>query len=302
MNGKLILLILFGVFVVIPSIILFSVSFASLQATEVGLDYNHNTKHVDNKVYENGLYMLGLGHSFIKFSTTLQTVDFEGNSVVTCFTADGLPVVLSLSFQYKLASSNVFDLYMAYGDNYETMYKNVALHQISEVSVVFTAYQFFNEPTAIGTELLRSLQGSFTDLFASVEYFQLKSVGLPLVFEDAIQDTIVAEQQIQKAGYQLETAVVQAATSVQNATYIANITLIDAAASATNFVQTQQATALATANLIDIEALAYSAVAASLSFTSADQLLDYVWLETIGEQDSAELFIGFPTTPVLTVK
>jgi len=302
MTRKQWLFVAFGIFVVIPSIILFSVSFASLQATQVGLDYNHNTKHVDTKVYENGLYMLGLGHSFIKFPTTLQTLDFEGRSVITCFTLDGLPVVLSLSFQYKLSPTSAYDLYMTYGEDFETVYRNIALHRISEVSTLFTAYQFFNEPTAIGSEILRSLQDSFTDLYGSVEYFQLKSVGLPEVFEDAIQDTIVAEQQIQKAGYMLETAVVQASTMVQNATYIANITLINAAAQATNFIQTQQATALATANLIDIEAISYAAVAADLSFQNGDQILDYIWLETLSEQDNAELFIGFPTSPVLNVK
>jgi len=268
----------------------------------VGLDYNHNTKHVDTVVYTSGLYMLGLGHTFIKFPTTLQTVDYEGDSQVTCFTSDGLPVTLSLSFQYKLAPSSVYDLYMKFGLNYEVVYQNIALHQIAEVSTLFTAYQFFNEPTTIGTYLLKSLQDSFALLFASVEYLQLKSVGLPQVFEDAIQDTIVAEQQIQKAGYQLDTAMVQASTMVQNATYTANITLINAAAEATNILQTQKATALATANLIDIEAISYASVAIDLEFTSADQLLDYIWLEALSEQDHAELFIGFPAAPVYGVK
>jgi len=296
------LLLLFAVFILVPSIVLFSVSFASLQATEVGLDYEHNTKHVDTKVYPSGLYMLGLGHTFIKFPTTLQTVDFEGNSQVVCFTSDGLPVVLSLSFQYKLAPTSAYDLYMKFGLSYEVVYQNIALHQIAEVSTLFTAYQFFNEPTTIGTFLLKNLQDSFTLLFASVEYLQLKSVGLPQVFEDAIQDTIVAEQQIQKAGYQLDTAMVQASTMVQNATYTANITLINAAAEATNILQTQKANALATANLIDIEAISYAAVAIDLAFTDADQLLDYIWLEALSEQDHAELFIGFPAAPVYGVK
>lgn len=298
----MILGLLFVLFIIVPSIVLFSVSFASLQATEVGLDYNHNTKHVDTVVYTSGLYMLGLGHTFIKFPTTLQTVDYEGDSQVTCFTSDGLPVTLSLSFQYKLAPSSVYDLYMKFGLNYEVVYQNIALHQIAEVSTLFTAYQFFNEPTTIGTYLLKSLQDSFALLFASVEYLQLKSVGLPQVFEDAIQDTIVAEQQIQKAGYQLDTAMVQASTMVQNATYTANITLINAAAEATNILQTQKATALATANLIDIEAISYASVAIDLEFTSADQLLDYIWLEALSEQDHAELFIGFPAAPVYGVK
>jgi len=298
---KLILGACFILFILIPSIVLFSVSFSRLEATEVGLDYNHNQYQVSKQVYNSGLYMLGLGHSFIKFPTTLQTVDFEGGSQITCFTSDGLPVQLSLSFQYKISAGNIYDLYMTYGLSYETVYEDFALHTIAEVSTQFSAYQFFNEPTAISVYLLKALQDSFTGIYSSVEYLQLKSVGLPDVFEQAIQDTIVAEQQITKAGYQLDTALVTAATMVQNATYAANITLINANAEALLYWQIQQANALATSNLINIEAVSYAYVAADLHFTSADQLLDYIWLEALSEQDSAELFIGFPTQPVFGV-
>jgi len=298
---RLVLLICFVVFIFIPSVVLFGVSFQSLQATEVGLDYNHNTKHVTSQIYSNGLYMLGLGHSFIKFPTTLQTIDFEGGSEISCFTSDGLPVELSLSFQYKIAAGSVYDLYMTYGLSYEEVYMDLALHEIAEVSTQFSAYQFFNEPTTISTYLLKQLQDSFTNVYSSIDFLQLKSVGLPDVFEQAIQDTIVAEQQITKAGYQLDTAIVQASTAVQNATYAANITLINAAAEATYYWQVQQANALATANLIDIEAMSYATVAAALRFQSADELLDYIWFETLTEQDGAELFIGFPAQPVLGV-
>jgi len=299
---KIILLVCFVLFILIPSIVLFSVSFSSLQATEVGLDYNHNQYQLGTQVYNSGLYMLGLGHTFLKFPTTLQTIDFEGSNEITCFTSDGLPVQLSLSFQYKISTGEVYKLYMTYGMTYEKVYQDFALHQIAQVSTQFSAYQFFNEPTTIGTFLLKELQDAFTNLYASVEYMQLKSVGLPDVFEQAIQDTIVAEQQITKAGYQLDTALVQASTMVQNATYAANITLINANAEALNYLQVQQANALATSNLINIEAVSYASVATDLWFTSADQLLDYIWLEALSEQDSAELFIGFPTQPVFGVK
>lgn len=302
LSGKLWILIGFSVFVVIPSIIMFSVSFSSLQATEVGLDYNQNTKTVDPKVYANGLYFLGLGHGFITFPTTLQTVDFEGSKVLTCFTSDGLPVVLSLSFQYKLSPGNVYQLYMTFGSSYETVFKSIAIHNIAYVSTLFSAYQFFNEPSTIGAYMLKTLQDAFLDLYASVEYFQLKSIGLPQVFEEAIQDTIVAEQQIQKAGYQLQTTYVLASTMVQNATYFANITLINAAAEGDKYYQIQAASALATANMIDVEATSYQGVMTDLEFTTADQLLDYIWFETLTEQDQAELFINFPTSPVMSVK
>ena len=66
-------------FIVIPSIIMISMSFASLPTVEYGLDYNAITLTVDNKTFSQaGLYFLGLGHSFIKFPRTIQTIEVPG--------------------------------------------------------------------------------------------------------------------------------------------------------------------------------------------------------------------------------
>lgn len=53
-------------------ITLFGVSFAKLDANEVGLDYSANSLTVDlTQLYSPGVQFLGLGHSFIKFPTVI---------------------------------------------------------------------------------------------------------------------------------------------------------------------------------------------------------------------------------------
>lgn len=79
--------------------------FSVLEATEYGLDYSWISKNVDRKIYENGLHFLGIGHSFIKFPKMVQTIEFSkertaNQGPVQSRTADGLEVILEISFQY----------------------------------------------------------------------------------------------------------------------------------------------------------------------------------------------------------
>ena len=53
-------------FVLVPSIILIVLSFASLQPVEYGLNFNAITMSLENTTYaQAGLYFLGFGHWFI---------------------------------------------------------------------------------------------------------------------------------------------------------------------------------------------------------------------------------------------
>jgi len=46
-------------------------SFSSLDASEYGLDYSSLTKTIDSKYYGSGYHVLGLGHSFIRYPSTV---------------------------------------------------------------------------------------------------------------------------------------------------------------------------------------------------------------------------------------
>lgn len=58
-----------GILVVLA--ILISMSFASLEFTEIGLHYNSFTKSIDNEPYTSGIYWVGPAGSFIVFPRTV---------------------------------------------------------------------------------------------------------------------------------------------------------------------------------------------------------------------------------------
>jgi len=89
----------------ITGVILAILGFSSLEATEYGLDYSWISKTVNPVVFSNGLYFLGIGHSFFRFPKNVQTVEFSHDRVasrssIKSRTSDGLEVTLEISFQY----------------------------------------------------------------------------------------------------------------------------------------------------------------------------------------------------------
>jgi hypothetical protein len=46
-------------------------SYASLDASEFGLDYSAITKTIDPKIYGSGYHYLGFGHTFIRYPATV---------------------------------------------------------------------------------------------------------------------------------------------------------------------------------------------------------------------------------------
>ena len=162
-----------------------------------------------------------------KWKETLQTVEFTTDTTpLSTLTSDGLPVTLEISFQYQLNQDTVYELYMDLGDNWPLIFNAVGQHILSEgnrafcdayhwrfqkkkksVATRFTANQFFSDQEGIGSVMKLTLNTEYSSKFYStVSQFQLKSVSLPVDFEAAIQNTIVASQNIQQANYLLQTA------------------------------------------------------------------------------------------------
>merc|ERR1719242_2921800 len=107
-------------------------------------------------------------------------------------TRDGLPLILGLSFQYKLLTDDksLYNLYQSFEDNvgdYLKIYHLVGTHMITEMATNFTAYQFFNEKQSIAMKMRAELDRYFQkDLYATVDSLQINEDGLPQAFTDSV--------------------------------------------------------------------------------------------------------------------
>merc|ERR1719399_344497 len=189
-------------------IVLLAISFASLEQLDYGLNYNSISLQIEDKVYaQAGLYFLGVGHSFIKYPRVLQTIEFsaDDNGRLQTRTSDGLPVKLSISFQYIYDESRLRELYLTFKKQEVEVYENTAKAVIANVATNFSAYTFFNDKQGIATEMeLKMADVFYSKLMASIAAFQITRVELPAEFQNAILDSIEAKQNITKTQRYME--------------------------------------------------------------------------------------------------
>ena len=58
---------------------------------------------------------------------------------ISCRTQDGLTLNLEFSFQYRVLKDKIYDLYMKFGNNLETILLRYAIDTISDVSTDYQA-------------------------------------------------------------------------------------------------------------------------------------------------------------------
>ena len=207
------------------SFLLIIFGFSSLEATEFGLNYSWISKSISPKVKENGLYFIGIGHSFIKFPKTVQTIEFSNQKTankgpIQSRTSDGLEVTLEISFQYILNKDKIYELYSKYGKNYDYIFQNIAVHILTEEATKYTAYNFFMDRGKIKDDFQKELNEMFEELcYSNIQFLQLRSVDLPNLFEESIQESEVKKQDILRAKAEQNKIMIEVDTKIKAAEY-----------------------------------------------------------------------------------
>ena len=207
------------------SFLLIIFGFASLEATEYGLNYSWISKNISPNIKENGLYFIGIGHSFIKFPKTVQTIEFSNQKTankgpIQSRTSDGLEVTLEISFQYVLTKDKIYELYNKYGSNYNYIFQNIAVHTLTEEATKYTAYNFFMDRGKIKDDFQKELNEIFEQLcYSNIVFLQLRSVDLPNLFEQSIQESEVKKQDILRAKAEQNKIMIEVDTKIKAAEY-----------------------------------------------------------------------------------
>eukprot|EP00003_Mantamonas_plastica_P033326 TRINITY_DN946_c1_g1_i1.p1 TRINITY_DN946_c1_g1~~TRINITY_DN946_c1_g1_i1.p1 ORF type:complete len:264 (-),score=91.82 TRINITY_DN946_c1_g1_i1:120-911(-) len=251
-------------------------------------------------VYKNGRYFLGLGHYFIKFPTTLKTLEFssakDANAgALAAFSNDGQNINLEVSFQYRVMTSGkqVIDIYKAMETNYEQQYVKEAQSSLKNVATRFTTVEFFSKRVEITQAMLSEVNSKLNPKWSTVELLQLRNVDIPDDFEDKIIDKVVANQDRRTKDEEQLVTQVRAATKVIESEADARITGIIAEANSKGFTRNQQAIADGFRAVLDAEGNSFKQLASTLNFTT-DHLLTYLWSQQIKTaKEQTKLIVGF---------
>jgi hypothetical protein len=152
-------------------------SYASLDATEYGLDYSGITKTIDNQIYTSGYHFLGFGHSFVKFPSTVQSLEYSSSNnanrpPIKSRTEDGLEIQFKATVQFQLQQGNLYKLYMKYGEQYRSPCEKHVIETLNDAATRYDANSFFTSTDAINTRMREDLQVTLTsECFADVKFF-----------------------------------------------------------------------------------------------------------------------------------
>ena len=290
----------FCVLSTIAALVCVILGFSTLEATEYGLDYSWISKSVDPTAKTNGLYFLGVFHSFYKFPKNVQTIEFsrqgvdytETFNILRTRTSDGLEVSLEISFQYSIQPENIYKLFTKYGMNYRNIFVSIATHELTEAATKYSAYDYFSKRGEIKNYFFNSLNEAFKrECYSGIEFLQLRNVDLPNLFERAIQDTEVIKQSINKAKAELNKVKVEIDTMIKTSHYQRNVTLNQAGGNAQAIIENAKAYGDSIKATQGSKAKAYKILKDKLVLNNND-LLDYIKTQLIGSHSSQNLAIS----------
>lgn len=210
-------------FLTIFAIIALPLSFKSLEQGKYALQLSWHTQLIGDEVYtEPGMYMVGLGNMLIEFPSILQTMYFVADQrgtvtadsdvvqpsirrgPITARSADGLELIVSLSFQWQLQEQSLKPLYVLLGGGskvnslYRDEFVRFARAAVVKSCANFAADLFFTDRKAITADLLARMREAFNEdeigVQLKIEGLQLREVDVP---DDYDKEIIVTQEQMQ---------------------------------------------------------------------------------------------------------
>lgn len=199
-------------------------SFGKVESTEYALEYDIHQKELDDAARSGGLFMGPPGFEFIKFPSTFITVDLDDR---TCVSNDGLLVNFSVTFQYQMTADNLRSAILKYRDygKWAKMVEQAGLSAIHHSCSDFVVTEFQSKrgiiQTAMEDNLKLKLEGSpelgKEGVNALALSLQLRYIGLPEEYKQAVAEKQGAEEDIQLAKAQRKQETTKANTELLTA-------------------------------------------------------------------------------------
>jgi len=302
------------------SILLFALSWDTLEPTEFGLVANSITGRVDldpKNVYEGGRHFIWLAHHFLVFPKNRVTIEFsdsnQGNqggsfqrpplSLRTGSNHDddgsagdeesgGQPLDISVSFQYNLIKERIPQFYQKFGEMYEDSFARYAQDALFTVATSKTPRQFWEDRGGVERQMHEAVNHSIhQNGFANVAQLQLLRVGFLSQYEETITNIQLQEQLKVTKTYQLEVARVLKQTDILESETAATIMRIDAEAAKEATVIRATANAAALQYEQATKAMWYSRLKGHMGWNNS-HLLQYVKMKSLNAQPASSMVVG----------
>jgi len=195
-----------------------------VETTEFGLQYDIHAKELDDAAKSGGLFLGPPGYEFVKFPSTFITVDLDER---ICVSNDGLLVAFSVTFQYQMTENNLVQAIEKYRDfhKWADIVEEAGLSAIHHSCSEFQVTEFQSKRGAIQDRMLANLklklegdeERGLEGVNAVAVSLQLRFVGLPDAYNDAVAEKQSAEEEIAVAVAQRKQETTKANTELLRA-------------------------------------------------------------------------------------
>lgn len=306
-------------FALIFTCVALPLSFKSLEQGRFALTFNWRSQQIsDDVVTEPGMKMVGLGNMLLEYPSTFQTMYFVsehsrrgisggGSEIIRgpirARTSDGLEMLLSVSFQWRLQSPSLPGLYGILGQQYyQDEFVRFARSALVRSAANFGAYSYFTNRTSITASMLESMSEVFSqpdiNLEVEINGMQLREVDLPDDFDAEISLTQEQMQEIeianaerdeQRIAMQRELLVSeqQVLELLENARAMAQSTLLDNAAKVEQILVLAREQAQANAEILRV--FAESAAPGEDPYETLFQLME---VRAVNDHEQSKLMVN----------
>jgi len=295
--------------VVLTSIILFALSWDTIEPYQVGLIFDGNVMHVEtDETYTSGRRLVGLGKYYLTFPTTVQTLRFgdffdnENGGDIVLRSKDGMVITLEVSFQYQLSTrvEDLVRLYLDFEYGWDGVYAYEFQAAARDVASRYLMFDFFEQRQQIANDMRQAMNERLEFLYASCYSVEMVNMQVINVFADTIENTQIAVQTVQQVQNQLEIAEVQADSNIQQAKLQAAIQLAAANATANGILAQAQTQAESIRLSVAAQISAFQTLRQRLNLTTSEQLLSYMWTSSVQSNQAHNVVVGLKYPSILS--
>ena len=211
------------------TVVLVPLSFRKVSFDEVALKYDKVSRKLDRTPLREGLHNVGPSGQLIKFKTTQRKA--TANSIST-LSSDSIEVLVNMDLFYSVIVDQVVDIFDNFGDQkgHDAFVLDFAIQIMREVAATFNTKQFSLQRESFQIALQLRLRTAFetSNVHATVDSAQVRNIALPPAITSAMQDSTVAQQDIENALSERETQVQAAQIALDLATSEAELLIIEA--------------------------------------------------------------------------
>jgi len=219
------------------TIILIPMSFSKIEYYEAGLRQQKSSGRLSyDKVYDAGNYMIGPDFEFKKFPINLQLF----NQRVAVWSKSGgddagATINLDISFQYRIRSADIPQLYQKVAMSYEPLVVTYALDAIKNTAPLYGVDQYLTQRSIIEANFKLNVTNALaTDMYVDVVDLQLRRIILSPDYESTKLNAALQVEQNQKEFYVQNKTIIEEETALEvlqidnQAVQVANAAVADA--------------------------------------------------------------------------